>query len=36
MEFSVKLVKSWDIYSEVLQTVIPGIIKSLIDGIAFI
>ena len=36
MEFSVKLVKSWDIYSEILQTVVPGIIKSLIDGIAFI
>jgi len=36
MEFSLKLHKGWDTYIEVAQAFVPGIIKTLIDGIAFI
>lgn len=36
MEFSLKLHKSWDTHIEMAQAFIPGIIKTLIDGIAFI
>ena len=36
MEFNLKIYKGWDSYINVNQTSIPGIIKTLIDGIAFI
>jgi F-type H+-transporting ATPase subunit alpha len=34
--FNLKLQKGWDSFIEVTQVLIPGIIKTLIDGIAFI
>ena len=36
MAFNLKLYKGWDAYIEVTQAFVPGIIKTLIDGIAFI
>ena len=36
MEFNLKIYKGWDSYINVNQTSVPGIIKTLIDGIAFI
>jgi F-type H+/Na+-transporting ATPase subunit alpha len=36
MEFSLRLHKSWDTHVEMVQAFIPGVIKTLIDGIAFI
>jgi hypothetical protein len=36
MAFNVKLYKGWDTYIQTSQSFIPGIIKTLIDGIAFI
>jgi F-type H+-transporting ATPase subunit alpha len=36
VEFSLRLHKGWDTYIEMVQASIPGIIKTLIDGIAFI
>ena len=36
MEFNLKIYKGWDSYIDVTQSFVPGIIKTLIDGIAFI
>ena len=36
IDFSLKIQKNWDSYKETLGTEVQGIIKSLIDGIAFI
>lgn len=36
IDFSLKLHKTWDSYKETLSTSVQGVIKTLIDGIAFI
>ena len=36
MKFNLQLNKSWDTHIEMVQSIVPGIIKTLIDGIAFI
>jgi F-type H+-transporting ATPase subunit alpha len=36
MKFNLKLNKGWDSHIEMVQSIVPGIIKTLIDGIAFI